>query len=406
MSIVVQKFGGTSVATPEKIRRAAVRAISARRRGNSVVVVVSAMGHTTDHLVKLYQQISPDPPAREYDMLLSTGEQVSAALLAMAIREEGWEAISLTGGQAGVVTDDVFQKARIRRVRLHRLREELGKGRIVVVTGFQGVNSEGDITTIGRGGSDTSAVVLAAALKAKVCDIYTDVDGVYTTDPRLVRDARKLHEISYDEMLEMASVGAQVVHPRAVETAKNYGVVIHLRSSFNHESGTFVKEVNALEKRGLISGVAYDRNVVKIGLLKIPDRPGIAAKLFRELGRARINIDMIIQSVHEGALADIAYTTSRSDAKRALEVTQRVGKVLKGRGVVIDRSVAKVSLVGIGMVSEPGVAGKMFHVLAENNINIEMISTSEIRISCIIRSRDVKKAVRALHEKFNLGKRN
>ena len=371
-----------------------------------MVVVVSAMGHTTDHLVKLYQQISPDPPAREYDMLLSTGEQVSAALLAMAIREEGWEAISLTGGQAGVVTDDVFQKARIRRVRLHRLREELGKGLIVVVTGFQGVNSEGDITTIGRGGSDTSAVVLAAALKAKVCDIYTDVDGVYTTDPRLVRDARKLHEISYDEMLEMASVGAQVVHPRAVETAKNYGVVIHLRSSFNHESGTFVKEVNALEKRGLISGVAYDRNVVKIGLLKIPDRPGIAAKLFRELGRARINIDMIIQSVHEGALADIAYTTSRSDAKRALEVTQRVGKVLKGRGVVIDRSVAKVSLVGIGMVSEPGVAGKMFHVLAENNINIEMISTSEIRISCIIRSRDVKKAVRALHEKFNLGKRN
>ncbi|MFC1496765.1 aspartate kinase [Candidatus Margulisiibacteriota bacterium] len=405
MPIIVQKYGGTSVGSAEKIKNIARKIKKARAKGNQLVVIVSAMGHTTDELIDLMHQITKDPHPREYDMLVSTGEQVSAALLSLALMELGCPAISLTGGQAGVQTEDIYRKARIKNVKLDRLKKELKAGKVVVITGFQGIDSKGDIITIGRGGSDTSAVAIAAALKASVCEIYTDVDGVYTTDPRIVGNAKKLKTVSYEEMLELASLGAQVLHPRAVECAMVYGIKIHLRSSTKDVNGTLIKEVSAMEQKEAVRGVALDKNTAKVGILKVPDKPGTAAKLFGELAKAKINVDMIIQSVHsKGSQADMAFTVSKTEAKKAYEITKAVAKKVKAEGAICDTSVAKVSIVGTGMISQPGVAAKMFEVLAKHKINIQMISTSEIKISCVISEADGKKAVKLLHQKFNLHK--
>jgi aspartate kinase len=405
MPLVVQKYGGTSVGSAERIKSVAARVTATKAAGNEVIVVVSAMGDTTDELIEMMNKVTDNPDPREYDMLLSTGEQVSAALLTMAIHSLGFKAVSLTGWQAGIQTEDIPSKARITHIKLDRIQQELGSGKIVVVTGFQGIDSHGDITTIGRGGSDTSAVVIASALKADVCEIYTDVDGVYTADPRIVKDARKLNFISYDEMLELASLGAQVLHPRSVECAKNYGLVIHLRSSLSNVEGTYIKEVSSMEKKDVVSGVAIDTNIAKVGILKIPDKPGIAAKLFNSLGEEKINVDMIIQSIHSsGLLADMAFTVARSDMKKAVEVTKRVAAELGAEGVISDDNVAKVSIVGVGMISKPGVAGTMFSVLGKNGVNIEMISTSEIKISCVVKADQAKKAMEILHKEFISGK--
>lgn len=401
MSLVVQKFGGTSVGSAERIKDVAARITATKAAGHDVVVVVSAMGNTTDELISLLKQVTDNPDPREYDMLLSTGEQVSAALVTMSIHSLGFKAISLTGWQAGIHTEDIPSKARITHIKLDRVKKEICEGKIVVVTGFQGIDSHGDITTIGRGGSDTTAVVIAAALKADICEIYTDVDGVYTADPRIVKDARKLQVISYDEMLELASLGAQVLHPRSIECAKNYGLVIHLRSSMSCVEGTLIKEVPAMEKKDVVSGVAIDTDIAKVGILKVPDKPGTAARLFKALGDARVNVDMIIQSVHSsGNFTEMAFTVAKSDMKKAVEVTGSVGKELGAEGVISDDNVAKVSIVGVGMISKPGVAGMMFDALGRNGINLQMISTSEIKISCVVKADQAKKAMEILHKEF------
>ena len=407
MALIVQKYGGTSVGSAERIKKVAERVVKTKRAGNEVVVIVSAMGHTTDELVSLLKQITKNPDPREYDMLLSTGEQVSAALLASAVIELGEKAVSLTGGQAGVMTEDIPSKARIKAVKFDRLKKELAQDKIVIVTGFQGIDSKGDITTIGRGGSDTSAVVIAASLKADVCEIYTDVDGVYTTDPRVVPNARKLEKISHDEMLEMASVGAGVMHPRAIQCGKIYGMDIHVRSSFNDKEGTIItklsaKEVKEMEKRGLVTGIAFDTNVTKIGVLQAPDKPGIASRIFNALAEENISVDMIIQSIHGGSVADLAFTVAAGELNKALQVIKVANEKIGAKEIVSDDSVAKISLVGVGMVGAPGVAAKMFDTLAKNNINIQMISTSEIRISCVVDGKQAKKAVQVLHEAFEL----
>ena len=393
--------------TPEKIKKVAERVKKIRDQGNNVVVVVSAMGHTTDELIELMNKVTANPDPREYDMLISTGEQVAAALLAMTLQSIGCPAVSLTGGQAGVVTEDIYKKARIKDIKLDRVKKELKEEKVVVVTGFQGVDSKGDIITIGRGGSDTSAVAIAAALKADVCDIYTDVDGVYTTDPRICPDARKLKTVSYEEMLELASLGTQVLHPRSVECASIYGMVIHLRSSLKDDEGTYIKEASDMENKEAVRGIALDENVSKIGVLKIPDKPGTAARLFSALAADKINVDMIVQSVHsEGTSADMAFTVEKPDIKKAVDVAKKIGEQLGAEGVVYDENVSKVSLVGIGMVAQPGTASRMFQALSEAKINIQMIATSEIKISCIVNAGDGKKAVQVLHKAFGLDKIN
>lgn len=405
MEVIVHKYGGTSVGTPAKILNVARRVKKVRDEGYEVVVVVSAMGHTTDELIELMNQVTSKPDPREYDMLVSTGEQVSAALLAMGLQSLGCPAVSLTGGQAGVVTEDIYRKARIKEIKLDRLKKELKAGKVVIVTGFQGIDSQGDIITIGRGGSDTSAVAIAAALKAQVCDIYTDVDGVYTTDPRIVPEAKKLKCISYEEMLELASLGAQVLHPRAVECASVYGITIHLRSSMKEDEGTYIEEASKMEKKEAVRGIALDENIAKIGILNVPDQPGTAAKLFGALAAEKINVDMIVQSIHsQGTQADMAFTVDRPELKSAVEITERVAGELKASRVVSDADVAKVSLVGIGMVSQPGTAAKMFAALSAEKINIQMITTSEIKISCVIKKEAGKQAVRVLHKAFGLEK--
>jgi aspartate kinase len=405
MSIIVHKYGGTSVGTPEKIKMVARRVKKVKGQGNDVVVIVSAMGHTTDELIALMHRVSENPHPREYDQLISTGEQVSAALLSMAINDLGCPAVSLTGGQAGVVTEAIYKKARIKDVKLDRIKKELKAGKVVVITGFQGVDSRGDIITIGRGGSDTSAVAIAAALKAEVCDIYTDVDGVYTTDPRIVPEARKIKSVSYEEMLELASLGAQVLHPRSVECASVYGMVIHLRSSLHDREGTYIREGSKMEKKEAVRGIALDENIAKVGILKVPDRPGTAARLFGALAEEKINVDMIVQSIHsQGTQADMAFTVDRPELKKTVEVTRKVAREIKAEEVISDSDVCKVSLVGIGMVSQPGTASKMFETLAKNKINIQMISTSEIKISCVVKASEGKKAVQVLHQAFGLDK--
>ncbi|NLO89854.1 MAG: aspartate kinase [Clostridia bacterium] len=409
MGIVVQKYGGTSVGDPEKIKRVAKRIVEYRKAGNMVVAVVSAMGDTTDKLIELAKQITDAPPDREMDMLLSTGEQISIALLAMAIKSMGWDVVSLTGAQVGILTNKVHTKARIMEVSVKRLQKELNEGKIVIVAGFQGVTCDNEITTLGRGGSDTTAVAVAAALRADVCEIYTDVDGVYTTDPRIVPEARYLDIITYDEMLEMASLGAGVLQPRAVEFAKLNNVVLHVRSSFNNNEGTIVKGEKEVIDNGIhreedmvVTGVAYDLNTARIGLFDVPDRPGIAKKIFTALAENNINVDMIIQGATRNGRTDISFTVAEDDADKAVEVMQKTAEEIGINGVSCDKEVAKVSIVGAGMITNPGVAAAMFQALADEDINIHMISTSEIKVSCIVNKKDTEKAVKSIHKKFNL----
>ncbi|UCG94691.1 MAG: aspartate kinase [Candidatus Aerophobus sp.] len=405
MALVVQKYGGTSIAGPDRIKKVARRVIETKRRGNRVVIVVSAPGDTTDELIKTAQQITPSPSEREMDMLLATGEQMSIALLAMAIHALGEEAVSLTGGQVGIVTDETFTNAKIRRIDTKKIEKELSKDRIIIVAGFQGITAERDITTLGRGGSDLTAVALASVLKADQCEVYTDVAGVYTADPRIVSDARKIDRISYEEMLELASLGAQVMVPRSIHVANKFGVDIHVRSSFSDEEGTVItKEVSRMEEV-VVSGVAYDKDMVKVAITDVPDRPGIAAKIFGALGAEKVNVDMIIQSSAVGTgVNDISFTVARGALKKTLDIMEKVKQEIGAKGLVYDDGVAKVSLVGVGMRTHSGVASKMFSALAEENINIEMISTSEIKISCVIKEKDTEKAVKAIHRKFGLAK--
>lgn len=403
-NLVVQKFGGSSVANPQRIKVAARRIAKYKKKGHQIVVVVSAIGDQTDELIGLMEQVTKNPPSREMDMLMATGEQVSVALLAAAIYEAGLEVISFTGAQVGIITDKSHTKARILDINADRIHEELKKGKIVIVAGFQGVTLDQDITTLGRGGSDMTAVALAKALKAKVCEIYTDVDGVYTADPRIVKDARKLDGLSYEEMLELASLGAQVMQARSMEVAKKFNVPIHVRSSFTNKQGTIIsKEVKAMEDV-LVSGVTANKNEAKVTICGVPDKPGIAAKIFSELAKEEINIDMIIQNISRTGATDLSFTVMGTDLKRTLVVSEKISKGVGGEGVTYDKDIAKVSVVGIGMRSHVGVAAKMFTALASRGINIGMISTSEIKISCVIKKKRADEAVKLIHKAFGLGK--
>ncbi|HHL40128.1 MAG TPA: aspartate kinase [Deltaproteobacteria bacterium] len=404
MALVVQKYGGTSVGSIERIRNVARRVVETRKAGNDVVVVVSAMAGETDRLISLVRRCSHDPPGREYDTVVSTGEQVTIGLLAMAVEELGTPAVSLLGFQVPVRTDGRHGSARIEEIEDGRIRRELGAGRVVVVAGFQGIDGRGDITTLGRGGSDTTAVALAAALSADLCEIYTDVEGVYTTDPAICPHARKLKKISYDEMLEMASMGAKVLQTRSVEFSKKYDVPIMVRSSFSDAPGTLVcKEDEEMEKV-VVSGVTYNRNEAKISVLRVPDKPGIAARLFEPLTEKGINVDMIVQNISHDGFTDMTFTVTKDDYKRAFEHVKGIAAGLGARDVVGDPDIAKISIVGAGMRSHAGVASRMFAALAAENINIQMISTSEIKISCVIDSKYTELAVRILHDAFELGR--
>ncbi len=404
MGLIVQKYGGTSVANADKIKNVAKRVARTKMEGNSLIVVVSAMGEMTDELVELARQITDTPNEREYDMLLSTGEQISVALLAMALHSLKQEAISFTGGQVGIRTNGWHTKARIISIETDRIQKALDAGKIAIVCGFQGVSGDLDITTLGRGGSDTSAVALAAAFKADLCEIYTDVDGVYTADPRIVPEARKLPRISYDELLEMASLGAQVMQTRAVEFGKKYGVPMRIRSSFNDDPGTLVtKEVASMEEV-VVSGVSLHEKEAKITIVGVPDKPGVAAKLFEIIASQNIVVDMIIQNVSARGASDISFTVPKEEMKRALKVGEEMKKTLGAREVRADEKVAKVSAVGVGMRNHSGVAARMFKALADKGINIDMISTSEIKISCVVDADRGRDALRAVHKAFELDK--
>ena len=404
MGLVVQKYGGTSVGDLDKIKRVAERIARTKASGDNVIVVVSAMGKMTDELVDLAYQISDSPDEREFDMLLATGEQISVALLAMALHALGHEAISFTGGQVGIRTDSLHRKARIVSVETGRIRKELGAGRIVIVCGFQGVDSAYEITTLGRGGSDTSAVALATVFDADLCEICTDVAGVYTADPRIVPEAKKLSRISYDELLELASMGSQVMHTRAVEFGKKYGVPLRICSTFSNDPGTLVtEEVTAMEAVA-VSGVSLNEKEAKITIVGVPDRPGVAAQIFQTIAEDNIVVDMIIQNIGEQGLSDISFTVPQDEMKAAVGVGEGLKKALGAREVRADDGIAKVSAVGVGMRSHSGVAAKMFKVLADEGINIDMISTSEIKISCVVRADRGKDALRALHAAFELDK--
>ncbi|MGB9762199.1 MAG: aspartate kinase [Caldimicrobium thiodismutans] len=400
--LIVQKYGGTSVATLERIRKVAERVASYKRKGDDLVVVVSAMAGETDRLINLAKAITPNPPLRELDMLVSTGEQVTASLLAITLQSMGYKAISLLGFQVPIYTNELFTKARIKDIKIDKIKKELDEGKIVVVAGFQGVTEKGDITTLGRGGSDTTAVALAAALKADLCEIYTDVEGVYTADPRVVPNARKLSKISYEEMLEMASSGAKVLEMRSVELAMIYKVPLVVRSSFNYEEGTLIIEEDEEMEKVLVSGVTYNRNEARISLYGVPDKPGVAAKIFGPIGEAGIVVDMIIQTGRPDGKADLTFTVPRTDYKQAMEIVNRVCEELGVERIEGDDKIAKVSIIGAGMRTHSGVATKMFETLAKHGINIMMISTSEIKISCVIDEKYTELAVRALHEAFNL----
>ncbi len=408
MGLVVQKYGGSSVADAERIKRVAERIVAARREGNDVVVVVSAMGDTTDELINLAEQIVPVPSGREFDMLLTAGERISMALLAMAINSLGYKAESFTGSQAGVLTTAVHGKARIVNITPGRVESSIAAGNVAIVAGFQGVNPDTkNITTLGRGGSDTTAVALAAALGADVCEIYTDVDGVYTADPRIVPNARRLATVTYEEMLELAASGAKILHLRSVEYGRRYGVPIHVRSSFSTKPGTTVTgsmEDLAVED-AIISGVAHDRSEVKVTVVGVPDKPGEAAKIFRELAAAEINIDMIVQNISTGGTGrtDVSFTVPSTDGAAALAALNKVQNEVGFEELLYDDHVGKLSLVGAGMRSHPGVSAKFFAALADSGVNVEMISTSEIRISVVCRDTDLDVAVRAVHDAFELG---
>ena len=399
---MVQKYGGTSVGSAERLKNVARRVVTAAEAGNRVCVVVSAMGHTTDELVDLAGQVSPTPHARELDMLLTAGERISMALLSMAIIDMGHDAISFTGSQAGIVTDTTHGKARIVEVKARRVLEALEAGKIAIVAGYQGVSTSFDVTTLGRGGSDTTAVALAAALRADACEICTDVAGIFTADPRLVPEARKLHAVSYEEMLELSASGAGVLMLRAVEYARNYGVVLHVRSSFTDEEGTWITEEDERMERAIISGIAHDTSEAKVTILGVPDQPGIAARVFRPLAQAEVNVDMIVQNASSDGRTDIFFTLPKDELTRIQPVLDHVAKEVGAEGVQTDSDIAKVSLVGAGMKSHPGVAVDMFDALADAGINIEIISTSSIRISCVVRAADVDVAVKSIHDRFHL----
>ena len=403
--IIVQKFGGTSVADTDKIKNVAATVIKEKKNGNDVVVVVSAMGHTTDYLVKMAKDLSPVPSGREMDMLLSTGEGVSIALLAMAIQAAGYDAISFNAMQIGIMTENVHSKARIIDIKTEKLKKNLAEGKIIVVAGFQGVTEDGEITTLGRGGSDTSAVALAAALNAERCDIYTDVEGVYTTDPRIVPTASRLDEISYEEMLELAHAGANVLHPRSVETAKQFNVPLRVRSSFKTDNtGTLILGVDKMEIYKPVAGVAADLSQARIVVCDVPDIPGQAARIFGKLAEENISVDMIIQSYARKVshTNDIAFTIDAADTDKTMATLNSLKKELNCGEIQLNNEIAKVSIVGAGMIDRPGIASTMFETLAKQGINIKMISTSEIKISCLVEKDDAKKAVKALHDVFGL----
>ncbi|CAN5591908.1 aspartate kinase [soil metagenome] len=402
MALIVQKFGGSSVADAARIKLVARRVVAAAEAGQRVCVVVSAMGDSTDELVSLAAQVSPTPRERELDMLLTAGERISMALLSMAIIELGHEAISFTGSQAGIVTDTSHGRARIVEVRARRVLEALNNGKIVIVAGFQGVSTDYDVTTLGRGGSDTTAVALAAALEADVCEIYTDVEGVFSADPRIVPGARKLHAVSWEEMLELAASGAKVLMLRSVEYARNYGVLIHVRSSFSEEEGTWVREEDERMEQAIIAGVAHDTSEAKVTIVAVPDQPGVAARIFRPLADEGVNVDMIVQNVSEHGRTDISFTLPKEDLKRASAMVEATAAAVGAEGIRTDEEIAKVSLVGAGMKSHPGVAADMFDALSDLGINIDIISTSSIRISCVVAASEVERAVRAIHDRFQL----
>jgi aspartate kinase len=404
MSLLVQKFGGSSVATPERVLSAARKAVGAYRSGHEVVVVVSAPGDRTDELIAQAKEIHPDPDPREMDMLLAVGEQMSIALMAIAIHKLGHKAISLTGAQAGIRTDSVSSKAKIKTIDTSRLRRELAKGQIVIVAGFQGVDAEDNITTLGRGASDTTAVALAAALGAERCDIHTDVVGVYTADPRLVPKAKWIPQMDYDELLELASLGAKVMHSRAVELAKRFGVPFRVRSSFNDSEGTLVTNLSGEMEYVDVRAAALDTEGAKVTIRQVPDRPGIAAAIFSEVARAHVNVDMIVQNVSEQGRTDLSFTVMKSDLPQALAVAKGLAEKWGEAKVESDESIAKVSVVGLGMRSHSGVAEMMFRALADEGVNILMISTSEIKISCVIEAAAGQKALRAVCRAFDLDK--
>lgn len=401
--LIVQKYGGTSVANVERIKNVAARVARTAKEGHRVVVVVSAMSGETDKLINLAHQASLNPNEREMDMLLSSGERVTSALTAMAIEDLGCKAMALTGRQMGIITDDVHTKARIAKITGDRAKKALDDGYIIVVAGFQGITENQDVTTLGRGGSDLSAVAIAAALNADLCEIYTDVDGVYTTDPNIVPEARKLKKISYEEMLELASLGAKVLQTRSVEFAMKYNVPTVVRSSFNDNPGTLVVKEDKDMENVVVSGVAYDKNQVKLTLLSVPDKPGIAAKIFNAIANANVVVDMIVQNVSsDGKAADISFTVPKTDSKKALKITEGIAKELGAKSVALRDDIAKISIVGVGMRTHSGVAAKMFETLSKHGVNILMISTSEIKVSCVIDSKYTELAVRVLHDVFGL----
>ena len=402
--IIVQKFGGSSVANVDRIKNVARRIVETKTKNNDIAVVVSALGDTTDELEALALQITNTPPDRELDMLLSTGEQISCALVAMAVKELGHDAISLNGRQVGIKTDKTHTKARIISIDGRRIRNAFKKGKIVIIAGYQGVTSSDEITTLGRGGSDLTAVAIAKALSADVCEIYTDVTGIFTTDPRVVTEARKIKTITFDEMMEMASLGAQVMQPRSIEVARRFNIPIHVRSSFSKEEGTMIVKENEKMEEVAVRGVTVNKNEAKITICSVPDKPGVAAQIFMKISSAGINVDTIVQNVSHTKLTDISFTVPKVDLAKAIKAAQDVGKKVGLGGILHDDNVARVSIVGSGMRSHSGIAAQMFKTLADNKVNIDMISTSEISISCIIRKEDADRAVKALHKQFKLDK--
>lgn len=404
MSLIVQKFGGTSVADIERIRSVAKRVVKSYDQGNDVVVILSAMAGTTDNLIEMANNVTPSPNKRELDVLLATGEQTTAALLSIMLRSMEYPALSMLGYQAEVVTDHTFGNARILEIGARRIKDMIKKRNIVVVAGFQGCDTQGNITTLGRGGSDTSAVAIAAAIRADICEIYTDVDGIYTADPNICKKARKIKEISYDEMLNMASLGAKVLQIRSVGFAKKYSIPLHVRSSFNEEEGTMVVDEDSGMEQLVVSGVTHNKDEARITLKKVPDQPGVAAKIFTPISESDILVDMIIQNTRSGGQTDLTFTVPKADFAKALEIEKKVAEEIGAQDVFGDKNIAKVSVIGVGMKNHSGVASIMFHTLAKDNINIIMISTSEIRISCIIEEKYTELAVRVLHTAFGLDK--
>ncbi|HMK61625.1 MAG TPA: aspartate kinase [Dissulfurispiraceae bacterium] len=403
--LIVQKYGGTSVGSTERIKAVAERVLSTTSQGNKVVVIVSAMSGETDKLISFAQQVSSNPADREMDLLLSSGERITTALTSMAIADLGQDSVALTGRQAGIITDSIFTKAKIERINTDKVSKALNEGKAVVIAGFQGVTEDDEITTLGRGGSDLSAVAVAAALKADLCEIYTDVDGVFTTDPNIVPEARKLEKISYEEMLELASLGAKVLQTRSVEFAMKYDVPVVVRSSFNNNPGTLVTKEDRDMEGVVVSGVAYDKNQAKISVLQVPDKPGIAAAIFNSIAKANIVVDVIVQNVSvDGRSADISFTVQKTDSRKAVEITQKLADEMGAKGVVIRDDLAKISIVGVGMRTHSGVAARMFETLSRHSINIMAISTSEIKVSCLIEAKYTELAVRVLHEHFGLEK--